>query len=733
MKPGAENAFLMVSPKLLCACLLALSTLHFSQAQGDIAVGSWRFHLSHQNISQLTGSDETVFAIGENSLFYFSTSEPTPKTLSKLDGLYGHNFESIIFDETTKTLLITYNDGTMDLVTESAIRRINDIRTNALITEKTIRNLRIINGEGWLAADFGLARVNLTEGFIESAYLNLGRNGNQVSILDVAILGNTIYALTESEVIRASLSANLSDFNQWENLDIGTSTPFIQLVALEDELYLLDQNQQVYQWNSGSFDWVVGTFEVGNLKLSGEKVNFSMDNALYALDVNGNLEIISSNFGDAFNDFLVTQKGIFLATPDKGVGRVGDLESIFLPGPPSSLVNFAQLNGQTAAYAADPSSQIEESTLQQLGIFSIGNWKIWEAPEKIQSVAYVNGINYIGTQNGLFRQDDGVMSSVTHPLLSNDVEIGDISGGPAGKVYIGTNTPTPRLLVGDNQDQFTGYEVSGLQRFDKIQVDRFGNCWIIEGQQGGGRLRVFNPESGLNRLFGTQINNGALPGQWVRDIFLDSEQNLWIATNQGIAYFFNASSIDASAAINAVLPIFENRLALANTATTQILIAPDRSIWIGTESQGLWHFGQDFERLIRNFTVQNSPLPSSQIHSLALNEKSGELFISTSEGSLSFRAESIRSADNLGTLIIYPNPIRNDFNGVLSIEGTTDYSTLKIATTAGRVVASIAVGAGKFTWNLRDPSGNRIGPGVYLVYVIDEAGRERTAGKFLVH
>jgi hypothetical protein len=43
------------------------------------------------------------------------------------------------------------------------------------------------------------------------------------------------------------------------------------------------------------------------------------------------------------------------------------------------------------------------------------------------------------------------------------------------------------------------------------------------------------------------------------------------------------------------------------------------------------------------------------------------------------------------------------------------------------------VGAGKVTWNLRDPSGNRIGPGVYLVYVIDEAGRERTAGKFLVH
>jgi len=731
MKPGVGNVFLMISLRLFLGYLLALSTYSVSLAQGDIAVGGWRFHLSHQDIRQLTGSEETVFALGENSLFYFSTSDPTPNALSKLDGLYGHNFATITFDATTKTLLISYTDGTLDLVTESKIRRINDIRTNSLITEKTIRKLRIKDGVAWLAADFGIARVNLSEGFIEAAFLNLGPRGSQLAILDVALVGNDIYALSESGVIRANLSANLNDFNRWERLDLENTTSFVQVIAMEERLFFLGLDQQVYVWNAGSLDWVVGTMGVQNIKVFGETILFSMDNTLYGLDVNGNLEIISSKLSDTFSDFLVTQQTIFLATSDRGVVKLGENEGIFPAGPPSSRVSFKQLGDQTAAYSGGFQNLTEPSPQRQLGIFSAGTWESIEVPENIQTVAQVNGVNYLGTQNGLFMQVDGMITPVTLPSFGSGVEIGTISGGPAGKLYVGANAPTPLLFIGENQSQFSGYEVSGLQRFDKIQVDRFGNCWILDGQQG--RLLVFNPESGLTRIFGTQVNNGALPGQTVRDIYLDREQHLWIATNQGIAYFFNAPGIDASTAVNAVLPIFENRLALANTAINQILIAPDRSIWIGTERQGLWHFGPDFERLIRNFTIQNSPLPSSQINSLALNEKTGELFIGTSVGSLSFRGESIRSAEALGSLKIYPNPIRRDFNGVLSIEGTTDYSTLKIATTAGRVVASMAVGGGKVTWNLRDPSGNRIAPGIYLVYVIDETGRERTAGKFLVH
>jgi hypothetical protein len=733
MKPGVGNVFLRISPKLPLFCLVAFASLTTSLAQGDISVGSWRFHLSYKNINQLTGSNETVFALGKNSLFYFSTNEQRPRTLSKLDGLYGHDFASIAFDPITKILLIAYRDGTLDLMSESKITRINDIRTNSLIDKKTIHKIRIINGTAWLSADFGVARINLAEGFIESAYLNLGPGGSSLTIKDIAIFQNQIYAVSETGVMRASLSSNLNDFNQWKRFDVDDVQPLIQVVGAQNGLFFLGEDMQVYFWNAASLDWVIGTNGITDLKISGELIYFSMDNGIYSLDQHGNMEIILSQMDHRFSDFHVTRQGIFIAAPDKGVWNLRENEGIYVNGPPSSLVNFVQTNGVTTAYSNATLKPQSDATQRQLGVFVSGVWDSWEMPEIILAVTHTNDITYIGTQNGLFQRKQETIASVKHALIPERAEIGALTTGSNGKIYIGINTPAPRLLIAESQDDIVAYDLDEIQTFEKIQVDRLGNCWILSGHATGGRLQQFNPQSGQRRTFSTQINNGGLPGQDVRDIFLDNDQNLWIATNQGIAYFFNAAGINTSVAVNAVLPIFENRIAMANTVTNQILIAPDRSIWIGTENQGLWHFGPEFEILIRNFTIHNSPIPASQMRSLALNEKTGELFVSTVAGSLSFRAESIRSLDQLGTLKIYPNPIRRDFNGVLSIEGLTDFSTLKIANTSGRVIASISVGGGKVTWNLRDPSGNRIAPGIYLVFVIDEAGRERTAGKFLVH
>ncbi|MBI1301087.1 MAG: hypothetical protein GC137_05430 [Alphaproteobacteria bacterium] len=732
MKQGAENVFLKISTDIALGCILTLGTLSTCWAQGDIAVGSWRFHLPYQQMVQLTGSEATVFGLGENSLLYVSTDTDKPNPLTKLDGLCGHDFSAIIFDSDSKTLLISYQDGTLELVNERKVKRLDYIRSNTLIREKTIYSSRIIGGSAWLAADFGILRVDLREGFIASSFLNLGPRGSTLRILDVALYNDYIFAVTETGVIRGELSSNLNDFNKWDQVDFGSSILFRSVVAVADGLYLLGQNQQLYFWKSGSLEWIPGTIGVTNLKVSGEMVYFSMDKAIYALDQRGNMNLLAAQVDQEYNDFHVTKEAIYLATPGNGITKVGTNSGIYISGPPDSNVIFAQIERQTVAYASVDAQQQNTPSEAKMGVFSQGTWDEWDFPASVRAVSQLGERTYIGTEKGLYLAEGEKISAVTHPLLDERATISALATDGGGKLFIGLQSPNLGLLISEDINQYRFHEIQGIFTIDKILVDITGKCWIVDRL--GGKLHMYNPANGDARTFSSQVNNGGLPGQQVSDIFLDADQNLWIATNRGIAYFFNVRGVGVTTAVNAVLPIYENRIALSGMATNQILIAPDRSIWIGSENTGLWHFTPDFSRLIRHFTPENSPLPSSSVRSLSMNETNGELFVGTAAGSLSFRGESIRSAEELGpTLKIYPNPIRRDFNGVLSIEGISDFSTLKITTNAGRLIVSMVVGGGKATWNLTDPSGNRIAPGIYLVYAIDELGRERAAGKFLVH
>jgi len=213
---------------------------------------------------------------------------------------------------------------------------------------------------------------------------------------------------------------------------------------------------------------------------------------------------------------------------------------------------------------------------------------------------------------------------------------------------------------------------------------------------------------------------------------IDQEDNLWLGLSNGVAYLPNISRTNSSSPINAIQPIFDNRNLLNGQTVTSVKVAPDQTKWFGTAADGLWHFGKYGDGLLAHFTRENSPLPSNTIKNLALDPLKGELFIVLPEGALSFRGGSMNGFEFLEPLKIYPNPVRPDFGGFLSIEGLTDFATVKISNTAGRVVYSASVRGGKTIWNLRNESGDKIASGVYLVYVVDEEGKERVAGKFVM-
>ncbi|WP_209332645.1 two-component regulator propeller domain-containing protein [Lunatimonas salinarum] len=720
MRQGAGNAFLRTCNRVVIACLSALLGLSPAWCQENIAVGSWRSHGNYTQISQLAGAAGTVFALAESSLFFFSDATPVPTPLGKADGLHAQSFSRMAYEPQSKTLVVAYADGTLELIAETRIQRINDLKNNPLILRKQVNQLFITGDTVWIAGDFGVASLSIKEAFIQRAFLNIG---SSLPVLDIAVIDTGIYLLTENGLYYGDQRTNLNDFNQWQSVSLPGLSVIRELHVSDGVLFLVGADRQLYQLTGQIAEWVVGASDITGVKVTEKGLVFHMDNLFYKLNLATGIQPTEFRTDDTFTDFLLFDNALFLATPGKGLLKMPEGRTLSPNGIRTNQPIFYSSGREMIAY--EPSSDV-------LDAFIEGRWHAIETEEILTSVSNARETLYLGTLKGLFQWSSGELTQITHPLLPQNRPIEALASSRRGSLYALVKGPQSNLTILDPSGQTITQQIPGIDAPKKLLIDRSENLWILEHSTTGRNLRVVNKENGLDRTLGNTLNQGGLPANTVQDIFLDQEDNLWVATTQGLGYIFNAASIDQNTGLNAVLPIFQNRQVLANTSISQLIVAPDRSIWAGTTNQGLWHFSENFTELLHHFTPENSLLPSSGIYSMALNQLSGELFIGTDRGAVSFRSGAMQASERLESLKIYPNPVHASFGGLLSIEGLTDFATLKISHSSGRMVASMQAAGGKVTWNLRLSDGTRISAGVYLVYVVDESGKERLAGKFLI-
>ena len=98
----------------------------------------------------------------------------------------------------------------------------------------------------------------------------------------------------------------------------------------------------------------------------------------------------------------------------------------------------------------------------------------------------------------------------------------------------------------------------------------------------------------------------------------------------------------------------------------------------------------------------------------SINEETGELMIGTDAGLCSYRPGVSRAMPTLSKnqIKVYPNPVRPEFNGMVTISCLTDGADVKIVSAGSQLVASGTAVGGSFRWDVRDASGRRVGSGV---------------------
>lgn len=152
--------------------------------------------------------------------------------------------------------------------------------------------------------------------------------------------------------------------------------------------------------------------------------------------------------------------------------------------------------------------------------------------------------------------------------------------------------------------------------------------------------------------------------------------------------------------------------------------------WIGTETSGLYLVSSDGLETIEHFTMDNSPLVSNGIYSLVIQPRTGEVFIGTSIGLLSYQSDANEAKEDMSNVYAYPNPVPPSYTGYISITGLMDNTAVNIIDAGGNLVCKTRSNGGLAVWDGKDAYGRPVNPGIYTAMCNAEGGH--TVCKILV-
>lgn len=93
---------------------------------------------------------------------------------------------------------------------------------------------------------------------------------------------------------------------------------------------------------------------------------------------------------------------------------------------------------------------------------------------------------------------------------------------------------------------------------------------------------------------------------------------------------------------------------------------------------------------------------------------------------------STSGSDEFTDVYAFPNPVREDFQGNLTVTGLLRETRISITDISGNLVYKTISDGGMASWDLKTYNGKRVATGVYLVFCASTDGSQSCVIKVLV-
>ena len=766
--------------------LFWVSTLFILLIEGASAqrpIGTWRTFLPWGSVNQVVQSPDRIYCATSYALFYVEKSDGSIGTLTKSTGLSDADVRHIAYNTAMNTLVITYQNSNIDLLVNGTdIYNIPDIK-NAIITgSKNINDVQMIGNYAYLATDLGISVLDLSQQQISSNYI-IGSTGLSVPVYSIASDGVSLFAATSEGVKSAALSSpNLQDYAVWtiynSVLGLPTGNPASLVGQINGKFYavindtlFVDSNLSV-GFTKVRFDstWTYKSFSNTGGSLYACQWSGAYFGRELQIQPNGTMNVISPSNSQRPEQIAIDGNTEWVADFWNGLLKYSSFNfsgQIVPEGPPDiGVFRIAAGNNMLYMAAGGTDNAYIGYNYDASGPIIYDHWK-WQS----YPLAYYGSISncldlvdvavdnsrhkayYASLQGGLVEVD----------LLANTVTKYDTSNSPLGKYYGEnltkitalcldqsgnlwmSNNGTPQSLVVKTVDSgWATFTVpNSIFVVRKMICDSNGYIWM-GGRTGGGNMIVYNPGQSVLSASDDQyvnltssVGSGNITSSAVWTMTSDKEGNVWVGTDVGIGTFYCTGSLFSTpgqVGCDATWIKVDQGGYIGYLFSTEIVQAlavdgADRK-WVGT-TNGVWLISADGTTQLLNFNKDNSPLPNNSITDIAVDQQTGEVWIGTAEGLVSYQGDAIRGEPTKGTALVYPNPVKPDYTGPIAIKGLVDNAYVKITDASGILVYQGQANGGEMIWNGRGYSGNKVSTGIYTVYADAADGSQHNVAKII--
>lgn len=686
---------------LLTAAITAVATA--ATAQGT---DKWTLYPSYANITEIQPAGKNTFVLASGAIFSYSTADGSITTYDKTNSLSDTQATHIAWSQEARRLAITYENSNIDLLSaDGTTVNVPELYMDGSTLDKTINHIYIDGRDAYISTGYGILKLDMAEGSINENYV-LGFPVNYCYTAD-----GCIYAASQQKgIYRGDMRDNLLDPSNWTRTGNYTAR---------------NENKTNVQDPSTGYWWT---------KTDDGKLTY------YTIDDDGNRTYMTEGAapdGPASNNFY----RIYLHDGSiYGVNGWWNQEGDF------------GRKGEVHVWDGQNWSEFEQPTQEEIG-------HAYVDPLCLDFDPTHEGHVMVGAKSGMYEFQDGqfvrhynhdnsgLVSALDNPNKNYTI-VTSLKYENNGDLWVlnAHCVNSIKKLAADGT--WTVYEHPEFSRENAYDLQKVfisptnGRMWFVNIFYQNSYLYSYDRITDELTTYGPQYTcqtGDIITPTKVNCTAEDKDGNVWIGTTSGPFYLTSDAIRSGSNAFTRhIVPRNDGTnlgdYLLDNIGIRSIAVDGGNRKWLGTNGNGVFLISSDNNTQIQHFTTENSPLPSNVVQDIVIDGEKGMIYFATNNGLCSYQSDTTEPSTEMtkDNVYAYPNPVRPDYTGPITIVGLTYDADVKITTSNGTLVAEGHSTGGTFQWDGCDRDGKRVASGVYMVQTATSSGDKGTVCKIAI-